>query len=44
MSLETNDQQRLFKCREPARLALSRDGSLLFATGFTCLLVQKYKY
>ncbi len=31
INLETNEQQRLFKCREPARLSLSRDGAMLLA-------------
>ena len=31
INLETNEQQRLFKCREPARLSLSRDGEMLLA-------------
>ena len=39
INLETNEQQRLFKCREPARLALTRDGEMLFAVARRILYV-----
>ena len=39
INLETSDQQRLFKCREPARLSLSRDGDMLFAVARRSLYV-----
>jgi len=31
INLETNEQQRLFKCREAAKISMSGDGQMLFA-------------
>ena len=39
INLETNEQQRLFKCREPARLSITRDGEMLFAVARRLLYV-----
>jgi WD40 repeat protein len=39
INLESNEQQRLFKCREPAKVSMSGDGQMLFAVARRLLYV-----